>query len=136
LSVVTFIVGAPPPGADAGTRWDPLSFVPLIALSIFGLMLVEQLYRRIEPAARWNMRPLVLAFAGIFAFDLVLFADAELFRFVDPHLWAARGMAHAFAIPLLALAACAIRTGLSASRCRAGCWRARPRWPGRPSICW
>jgi putative PEP-CTERM system histidine kinase len=105
LSVVTFIVGAPPPGADAGTRWDPLSFVPLIALSIFGLMLVEQLYRRIEPAARWNMRPLVLAFAGIFAFDLVLFADAELFRFVDPHLWAARGMAHAFAIPLLALAA-------------------------------
>jgi putative PEP-CTERM system histidine kinase len=99
------VVGAPPPGADTGTRWSPLSFAPLIAVAIFGLVLVEQIYRRTEPSARWNMRPLALAFAGIFVFDLLLYADAELFRFVDVHLWAARGMAHAFAIPLLALAA-------------------------------
>ncbi len=46
----------------------------------------------------------VLGLAGMFAYDLFLFADAMLFRLLDPDLWAARGFVHALVIPFAAVA--------------------------------
>jgi putative PEP-CTERM system histidine kinase len=74
-----------------------------IALNIFGLVLVEQLFRNAPDDARWNIKPLCLGLAGAFAFDLYLFADALLFNRVDADVWSVRGLVHALVIPFLAL---------------------------------
>jgi putative PEP-CTERM system histidine kinase len=105
LSVAAFSLGAPLPGAQIRAGWSALSFVPLLAIAIFGLVLTEQVYRRTDERLRWSARPLVLAFGLVFAYDLAMYADAQLFNVLDPSLWAARGAVHALAIPLLAMAA-------------------------------
>ncbi len=73
-----------------------------VALNVFGLVLVEQLFRTLDDA-RWNIKPLCLALAGVFCFDLYLFADALLFNFVDADAWSVRGLVHALVVPLLVL---------------------------------
>ena len=80
------------------------AFAALLGLAILGLVLVEQLWRRTSEHGRWNLKPLVVGLAGLFAFDVFLYSDAMLFRQLDPELWAARGFAHALVIPFVALA--------------------------------
>jgi len=72
--------------------------------TILGLVLVEQLFREhnrrgVGTSARfaWACRTIL--------YDLVLFADALLYRGMDPNIWAARGIVNGLIIPLLALAA-------------------------------
>jgi putative PEP-CTERM system histidine kinase len=105
LFVAAFSLGAPFPGAELQPGWSAIAIAPLVGISIYGLVLSEQVYRRTDARLKWNTRPLVLAFGGIFVFDLVLYSDAQLFNVIDPSLWAARGAVHALAIPLLAMAA-------------------------------
>jgi hypothetical protein len=64
---------------------DPgrLALFDSLALTLFGLMLIEQLFRGVPEDARWSIKPLCLGLAGGFAFDLYLFADALLFSRVD-----------------------------------------------------
>lgn len=71
--------------------------------AIVGLMLVEQLYRNVPTASRWGIKPLCLALAAGYTFELYLFADAFLFSRIDEDAWAVRGLAHALLIPLVAL---------------------------------
>jgi len=80
-------------------------FAVLLALSILGLLVIEQLLRGPPRELRWNMKPLYLGLGGTFAFDLFLYADALLFVRLDPEIWAARGVVAAFAIPFVAVAA-------------------------------
>jgi putative PEP-CTERM system histidine kinase len=54
---------------------------------------------------RWQVRPISLGLGSLFAYDLVLYADATLFRALDPALWTARGIAHAFVVPVIGVAA-------------------------------
>jgi putative PEP-CTERM system histidine kinase len=75
-----------------------------VALAILALVYVEQLFRRVHPQARWGVKPLVVAMAALFGFDLFLFADALLFGRLDPDFWLARGAANALVIPLVAIA--------------------------------
>lgn len=77
--------------------------VAWLAHAIVGLMLVEQLYRGIPVSSRWGIKPLCLALAAGYIFELYLFADAFLFSRIDPDVWAVRGLAHALLIPLIAL---------------------------------
>ena len=79
-------------------------FFALIAASVAGLVLAEQLYRRALEGARWAVKPLCLGLGAGLVFDLYLFADALLFGRIDAGVWAARGFVHALAIPLIALA--------------------------------
>ena len=72
--------------------------------AVVGLMLVEQLYRGMPSVSRWGLKPLCLALAAGYIFELYLFADALLFSRIDPDVWAARGIAHALLIPLIAIA--------------------------------
>ncbi len=67
-------------------------------------MLVEQLYRGMPSVSRWGLKPLCLALAAGYIFELYLFADALLFSRIDADVWAARGIAHALLIPLIAIA--------------------------------
>ncbi|HEY7242025.1 MAG TPA: XrtA/PEP-CTERM system histidine kinase PrsK, partial [Burkholderiales bacterium] len=82
----------------------PLNIGLHLGLSILGLVMVEQLMRRAHTHVRWALRPLALALAGIFGYDLFLYADAMLFTRLDADFWVARGAAHALVIPLLAVA--------------------------------
>ena len=105
LCIAGFSLGAPLPGAAILPGWSAIAFAPLVGIAVLGLVLCEQVYRRTDERRKWNMRPLVLAFGGIFVFDLVLYSNAQLFNVVEPSLWAARGAVDALAIPLLAIAA-------------------------------
>ncbi|MGZ8274209.1 MAG: hypothetical protein ACXWUM_09850, partial [Burkholderiaceae bacterium] len=105
LCIGAFALAAPLPGVPIQSGWSALAFAPLIGTSLLGLVLTEQVYRRTDDRLKWNMRPLVLAFGGIFLFDLVLYSDAQLFNVIDPSLWSARGAINAMAVPLLAIAA-------------------------------
>src|SRR5437867_7224228 len=86
-----------------GSAGRTVTFSVWLGVTIFGLILVEQLMRQ-APQARWAIKPLCLALAGIFGFDLFYYADAMLFGRLDLDIWAARGIAHALVIPLVAVA--------------------------------
>jgi hypothetical protein len=86
-------------------RWSArVEFGVRLGLAVFGLALVEQLYRRTHAQARWAIKPLCLALIGLFGYDLVLYADAMLFARIDPDIWVARGVATALLVPLIAIA--------------------------------
>jgi putative PEP-CTERM system histidine kinase len=74
-----------------------------LGLAVFGLILVEQLLRRAPPHTRWSIKPLCVGLAGVFAFDLFLYADAMLFGRLDADIWVARGIANALVIPFVAI---------------------------------
>jgi putative PEP-CTERM system histidine kinase len=96
------LVGVKPPGlVDTNPLTRQLGHGSALIVAAFGLVLVEQCYRRTPFASRWHIRPLVLAFAGLFAFDVVLYSDSMLFGVVDFDLWAARGFAQALTVPLV-----------------------------------
>lgn len=74
-----------------------------LAHAVFGLILVEQLYRAVPVASRWGVKPLCLSLGAAYIFELYMFADAFLFGRVDRDMWAVRGIAHALLIPLIAI---------------------------------
>ena len=74
-----------------------------LALPVFGLLLVEQLFRNLPEDSRWNAKPLCLGLAGIFLFDLYLYSQAVLFNAPDGDALSIRGAVHALIVPLLLL---------------------------------
>ena len=81
----------------------------LLSLSLFlplcGLLLVEQLYRKLGEDSRWGSKPMCLALACMFAFDLYMYSEALLFGRFDADVKSVRGAALLLAVPLLFLAA-------------------------------
>ncbi len=82
-----------------------IQFSARVLLSIVALMLIEQVYRGTAPDDRWSIKFFCLGVGGLFAYDLATFADAMLFRRMDPELWAARGFINVVTIPLIAVSA-------------------------------
>jgi putative PEP-CTERM system histidine kinase len=82
-----------------------LSLAGRLLLAVGGLMLVEQLFRNTPVERRWAVKFLCFGLGGIFAYDFYLYADALLFRRIDPALWDARGAVQALVVPLLAVSA-------------------------------
>lgn len=76
-----------------------------LAGTVFGLVLVEQLYRGLPVESRWGLKPLCLALAAGYTFDLYLLADGLLFARLDEDVWAVRGFVLTMLIPLIALSA-------------------------------
>lgn len=76
----------------------------LLGVSVVGLVLTEQIFRRTLEHARWSIKPLCLGLGASFVFDLYMYADALLFGRLDANIWAARGLAQALVIPFIALA--------------------------------
>jgi len=75
-----------------------------LGLAVFGLTLVEQLYRRAHEQARWAIKPLCLALGAVFGYELFFYADAMLFGRIDADIWVARGIASAIVVPFIAVA--------------------------------
>ncbi len=76
-----------------------------LTLPVFGLLMVEQLFRNLGEDTRWNAKPVCLGLCCVFAFDIYLYAEALLFGHFDVDAFSVRGAAHAMAIPFLFVAA-------------------------------
>jgi putative PEP-CTERM system histidine kinase len=81
----------------------------VLLLSILGLVLIEQLYRGGGIGTGKAAYLLAVGLGGQFAFDLYLYAQAELFHHVSAIAWSARGLLCALSIPIIAIAAKANR---------------------------
>jgi putative PEP-CTERM system histidine kinase len=86
-----------------GSRVRTGEFGLRLGLAVFGLILTEQLLRRAPPHVRWSIKHLCVGLAGVFAFDLFLYADAMLYARLDLDIWVARGIANILVIPLIAI---------------------------------
>ncbi|MDO8450902.1 MAG: PEP-CTERM system histidine kinase PrsK [Rhodoferax sp.] len=74
-----------------------------MALPVFAMVLLEQVFRNVAEDSRWNIKPLCLGLAGAFMFDLYLFSEAVLFQRLDGDALSIRGAVHALIVPLLVL---------------------------------
>jgi putative PEP-CTERM system histidine kinase len=74
-----------------------------MAQSVFGMVLLEQIFRNVEVDSRWNIKPLCLGLAGAFLFDLYIFSQSVLFNSLDQDALNIRGAMHALVAPLLLL---------------------------------
>jgi putative PEP-CTERM system histidine kinase len=75
-----------------------------MALPVFVLVLVEQLFRNVTEDSQWNIKPLCLGLAGAALFDVYLYSQAVLFNRLDGDALSIRGAVHTLAVPLLILA--------------------------------
>ena len=92
-------------GLEFGDVGNNIRLASFLAGAIFGLVLVEQLYRGTPGELRWGIKPLCLGLGATSIFDLYFFADGLLFGRVDVDLWSVRGVASALSLPLIALSA-------------------------------
>jgi putative PEP-CTERM system histidine kinase len=90
-----------------------------VGWSVFGMLLVEQVYRNKPEQERWAIKFACLGIGGMFAYDFYMYSDALLFRRISPDIWAARGVANAVTLPLIAISMArsgSWNTGLALSR--------------------
>jgi putative PEP-CTERM system histidine kinase len=73
------------------------------AMAIFGLLLVENLFRNTSARRHWNVVPLCIGLGGLFAYQLFLYSDALLFGWVSDLFAAARPAVSCIVVPFLAL---------------------------------
>ena len=76
-----------------------------LTLPVLGLVLVEQLFRNLRDDSRWLAKPVCLALASTFAFDVYMYAEAVLLGRIDVDAQSIRGAVHLLAAPLLFVAA-------------------------------
>ncbi len=87
-------------GLTAAAEFSLLGFV---LLPVAGLVLVEQLFRNANPEQRWAIKFMCLGIGGLFVYDFYIYADALLFKRIDPALWSARGLVGAMVVPLIGI---------------------------------
>ena len=75
-----------------------------ILLAVYGLLLVENLYRNAARESRWHINLLTIGMGAIFVYDVALYADGVLFRRISSALFIARAPVDSLAAPLIALA--------------------------------
>ena len=92
------------------------NYMPMTVLAVFGLVLIEQLFRNLPADARWSAKPICLGLAGTLLFDVYLFSEAALFNGVDDDVAAARGFVQALMVPLLILPSARHRNWMSKIR--------------------
>ncbi|MEO7494783.1 MAG: XrtA/PEP-CTERM system histidine kinase PrsK [Massilia sp.] len=74
-----------------------------VGMAVYGMLLVEQLYRNKPMQERWALKFACLGIGGMFAYDFYMFSDTMLFHKVNPDIWAARGIVNALTVPLLGI---------------------------------
>lgn len=74
-----------------------------LAQTIFGLVLIEQLFRNTAADSRWNIKPLGIGLLAIFGFDLYFHSTTLLFNHVNADIFTVRGLACTLVLPLIIL---------------------------------
>jgi len=88
----------------SGTIEMQTALIPVgLAASVYGLVLLEQIYRNARPEQRWGLKFLLLGIGGLFAYDLFLYSQAMLLKGITADLWTVRGFTNAMIVPLLAI---------------------------------
>lgn len=90
-------------GGASPLRAEAADVLARLVLAVIGIVLVEQLYRNLDPNRRWGIKFLCIGLGGLFICDFYLYSDALLFRHINADIWAARGVANAVVVPLLAI---------------------------------
>ena len=93
-----------------------LASLHMLAMIVFVLVLLEQLFRNVTTDSRWSAKPLCLGLAAALLYDLFLFADTVLFKQFDTDAYSIRGFVHASIIPLLAVSSARARDWLAKMR--------------------
>ena len=104
IAAVLFLL--PTALAHFSVRLDVLTdiaFMVWIGIAIIALTLLEQIFRTAIGGERWSVKYLCFGLGGLFAFDFFMYAQALLFREMDPQLWEARGLVRALGTPLIAI---------------------------------
>lgn len=74
-----------------------------VASAVVGLVLLEQVFRNTPAHRRWAVKYLCFGLAGIFVYDLFLYARAYLDGGIDPAVWNGRGFVNALMTAAIAL---------------------------------
>lgn len=82
---------------------DELVLIVWLLSSIAGLYLIEQIYRNASTMELWGLKYILLGLGIAFAYDFFMYAEALLFRQLQPELWQARGLVNAIIAPWLAI---------------------------------
>ncbi len=77
--------------------------VGFVALSVLGLVLIEQIYQNTKKEKRWAIKFFVIGVGALFAYNFYMYADALLFGRFDAIAWFARGYAAVILVPLIAI---------------------------------
>ena len=93
------------PGGVEGMSLLSAGTAVRLGLAVCNILLIENLYQNVPDEAKWYINLPCIALGGLFVFDIVLSADAVLFRHTSPTLMAGRAIATAIVAPLLAVAA-------------------------------
>lgn len=81
-----------------------------LAQAVFGLVLIEQLFRNTAPDSRWHIKPLGIGLIGVCGFDLYFHSTTLLFNRIDIDVFTVRGLANALVLPLIVLTLSRTRT--------------------------
>ena len=73
-----------------------------VGMAVYGMLLVEQVYRNKTIEERWAIKFACLGIGGMFAYDFYMYSNALLFRKLSADLWMARGFVDALTVPLVA----------------------------------
>jgi putative PEP-CTERM system histidine kinase len=73
-----------------------------VGMSVYGMLLVEQVYRNKTIEERWAIKFVCLGIGGMFAYDFYMYSNTMLFREPNPDLWTARGVINTLTVPLVA----------------------------------
>ena len=82
-----------------------LSVLARLGLAVTNILLLENVYFNTDPARRRRLGPLCIGLGVIFAYDLVLYSDAVLFRQISSGLFIGRASVCLLAAPLIGVAA-------------------------------
>ncbi|TRX57956.1 XrtA/PEP-CTERM system histidine kinase PrsK [Thalassomonas sp. M1454] len=78
-------------------------FIALLALNLWALVLLEQLYRNHKSQLKWAIWPLLSGLGMIFIFDFIMFAQGALLTRLDFDFWYVRGFIILLALPFIVL---------------------------------
>lgn len=83
-----------------------------LGLAVANLLLLENLYRNTRLERRWHINLICIALGSLFVYDLLLYADAVLFRRLSAALFTGRAIISIGVAPLIAVAAMRNRRGI------------------------
>jgi putative PEP-CTERM system histidine kinase len=107
LLLITTAIATPALESLGRLAVDPTAILSRtgLAASLVALILLEQIHRNSTAAARSSLKFFTIGVGALFAYDLFLYSQAELFRAISIDAWGARGILSALAVPLIAIAA-------------------------------
>jgi putative PEP-CTERM system histidine kinase len=91
-------------GSESLSEAARFALAAQLALPLCGLLLVEQLFRKVADDARWSSKPVCLGLACVFVFDLYMYSEALLFGRFDVDVRSVRGAAQLLAVPFFFIA--------------------------------